>query len=673
MPRTLILTLATTLGVILPCTVGSQAPTDLESRLPATSGVERVRLLARLTDARKLDQPEQALKYGAEALALVRAFPDPPSQISVLDELLWPFMARGQYDSATFYADSGRRMAHSLGDKVGEARALSNLGTLAQRVGDPTRAVDLFGQALVLQRVAGNELQIANSLNNLGFVYSTDLADYGKSLNYHLEALALRERLNDKGSIALSLNNIGIVYERLHDYVHALSYFNRALALRRESGNKARIASTLSNIGDTYLEMGDEAKALVAQREALALRVEVNDKSAIALSHRNIGAIYVADGRLDDADRELTTARRLADEATDKGLGVQVRLSFASLERARGMPANASAQAHEALAIAEAMKSRELIRQAADELAADREAEGRLAEALKSYRRSKAMSDSIFTAETARKIASLEQRFADERRLHELDSLRRSEAELQVKAAHRAYQRDGAIGAALLLGVIGFSLYRRRVERARLAESLSVTDTLTGLRNRRYLQQTIDVDVAASVRRWRSAVVKGVAVDDADLIFLMLDIDHFKAVNDAHGHAVGDQVLIQLGTVLRTTCRDSDVVIRWGGEEFLIVARFTDRNQAEITAERLRQAIERHTVTLANGQTVRVTCSIGYAAFPVNLASPDSVSWEEVIAMADRAAYVAKSRGRNACVSAAVQERRPSGAHAAPAATASSV
>jgi diguanylate cyclase (GGDEF)-like protein len=147
-------------------------------------------------------------------------------------------------------------------------------------------------------------------------------------------------------------------------------------------------------------------------------------------------------------------------------------------------------------------------------------------------------------------------------------------------------------------------------------------------------------------------VVRGHAVDDADLIFLMLDIDHFKAVNDAHGHAVGDQVLVQLGAVLRTTCRDSDVVIRWGGEEFLIVARFTDRNQAEITAERLRQAIERHTITLPNGQTVKVTCSIGYAAFPVNLAAPDAVSWEEVIAMADRAAYAAKGRGRNACVNA---------------------
>jgi diguanylate cyclase (GGDEF)-like protein len=304
------------------------------------------------------------------------------------------------------------------------------------------------------------------------------------------------------------------------------------------------------------------------------------------------------------------------------------------------------------LDIAQAMHSRELVRQANDELATAQEAQGELAAALNSFRRSKAVNDSIFSSEATRRIASLEQRFADERHLHEIDSLKRQQAELQIEAGRRAYQRDGAAGLALLVAVVGFFLYRRRVESHRMAESLSMTDALTGLRNRRYVQQTIDMDVAASVRRWRAATLRGAIVDDADLIFLMIDIDHFKAVNDAHGHSVGDQVLIQLGTVLRTTCRDSDVVVRWGGEEFLVVARFTDRHQSEITAERVRQAIERHTVTLANGQVVRVTCSVGYAAFPVSLAAPDAVSWEEVIAMADRAAYVAKRRGRNATVSA---------------------
>lgn len=647
------ITLATALAVATLGTARAQTAADLEGRLPTLTGLERVKALAKLTDFRKIDQPDLAQKYGVEALQLLKTYPDPTSQVAVLNELLWPHMAAGRYDSATFYADSGRRMAHTLGDRLGEARALSNLGTLAQRQGDPRHAVELFGQALALQRaVGGNEAQVANSLNNLGFVYSTDLADYGKSLSYHLEALAVRERMNDKPAVALSLNNIGIVYERLHDYAHALSFFDRALNLRRELGNKARVASTLNNIGDTYLDKGDYAKALTAQREALALRLEGNDRSAVALSHRNIGMIYLAQKKLDDAVRELSEARDLADQVGDKGLAVQVRLGLAAYERAKGVPHQAATYANEALGIAQGMGSRELVRQSNDELAAAQEAQGQLAEALRSFKRSKAVNDSIFSSDAARKIASLEQKYADERRLHELDSLRRGQTELQLQAERRAYQRDGAAGLAILIGVVGFFLYRRRVEGARLAESLSVTDALTGLKNRRYVHQTIEMDVAASVRRWRAAMVKGLVMDDADLIFLMLDVDHFKTVNDVHGHAVGDQLLTQLGTVLRTTCRDSDVVSRWGGEEFLIVARFTDRNQADYTAERLRQAVERHSMALPNGETVRVTCSIGYAAFPVNLASPDAVSWEAVVAMADQALYAAKAGGRNACVGA---------------------
>jgi two-component system cell cycle response regulator len=627
-------------------------PADLESRLPSLGGIERARALAKLVDAHKVDQPEQALRYGAEALQLFRNYPDATANIATLSELLWPQMIAGRYDSAAFYADSARRFAQRVGDRIGEARAMSNLGSLAQRMGDPKRAVDDFSQSLVLQRAVGNDHEIANSLNNLGFVYSTDLADYARSLGHHLEALSIRERIADRQGIALSLNNIGIVYERLHEYGQALSYFERALRLRRELGNKPRVSSTLSNIGDVYLEKGDYAPALNYHQQALDLRLPSNDRSAIASSHRNIGMVRLAMHDLPGAQRELLEASRISAAVGDRGLAVQVRLSMAAYERARGQPAPAVAYATEALAIADSMSSREMVRQATTELATAQEAQGSLAAALREFKRSKVVSDSIFSAETTRRIASLEQRFSDERRMHTIDSLRRTQAELQLQASQRASQRDGAAGIAILVAVVGFFLYRRRVERALLAESLSVTDALTGLRNRRYVQQTIEMDIAASVRRCRSAAVRGAIVDDADLIFLMLDIDHFKAVNDAHGHSVGDQLLVQIGTVLRTTCRDSDVVVRWGGEEFLIVARFTDRNQGAVTAERLRVAIEKHIMLLLNEQAIRVTCSIGYAAFPLDPINPETSSWEDVISMADQAAYAAKRDGRNRCIPA---------------------
>ena len=556
-------------------------------------------------------------------------------------------MTLGHYDSTTFYADSGRRFAERAGDKVGQARALNNLGALAQRIGDPKRAVDLFNEALAVQRAAGNDRDIANSLNNLGFVYSTDLADYTKSLTYHLEALSIRERLGDKGSIALSLNNIGIVYGRLREYARAQANFDRALTLRQELGNKGRVAATLNNIGDTYLDAGDLLRALAYQRQALDLRAALDDRSAIALSHRNVGAVYLAMHRLPDARRELLEAMEISKGLSDKGLATQIRLTLAACEREGGAPTKAEAYARDALAIAESMSSRELTRRASEELAADEESAGQLADALREFKRSKVVSDSIFSAETARRIAVLEQMFSDERRRRELDSLRRHQAELQVEASERKLQRDVAAGIAILIAIVAFFMYRRRVERTNLAEALSVTDSLTGLWNRRYLQQTLQMEVAASLRRHRVAERNGRTLDDADLIFVMIDIDEFKDVNDQFGHAAGDLLLVQLGAVLRTTCRDSDIVVRWGGDEFMIVARFTNRYQGAATAERLRQAIERHVVTLADGRSIRVTASIGFAAFPFDLSSPESLSWDGVVALADQAAYMAKRDGRN--------------------------
>ncbi len=124
--------LATTLGVLLPYVAGAQAPAELEARLPQLTGVERVRVLAKLADARKMDQPDVARKYADEGLQLLRTYPDPPSQIFILNELLWPHMTAGRYDSATFYADSARRMARRVPPPCGRAggRGLAAIGSV---------------------------------------------------------------------------------------------------------------------------------------------------------------------------------------------------------------------------------------------------------------------------------------------------------------------------------------------------------------------------------------------------------------------------------------------------------------------------------------------------------------------------------------------------------------
>jgi diguanylate cyclase (GGDEF)-like protein len=634
--------------LLLPGDARAQRAPELERALPTLTGVARARALARLTDVYKGDEPARALAYGAEALRIFAHTPDDSAHVATLDEMAWAYMTLAQYDSAVALAERGRRLAERTGQQQGLARAISNLGTIAERRGDPLRAVELFEEALAVQRAIGSPGDVANSLNNLGFVYSTDLAEYGRALDNHLEARRLRAPLGDTAAIALSLNNIGIVYGRLRQYDLALTYFDSALVLRRAEGSKARVAATLNNIGDMYLERGQYARALEAHRQSLRLREEVGDRSFISLSHRNLGVIFLGMGQPDSAHAELAEALRIGDEVGDRGLAVRNLLGMAAVQRVQGREAAGERTARRALALAEAMGSRELRRRAWEELAAVQEARGASSAALASYRRFKALSDSIFDDNMSRRVAGLERRYAEERRRHELAQAQQQEAVAQLAAERRAVQRNTVIAVALLAGLVGVARFRRRAERARMAEELSVTDTLTGARNRRFLLQTIELDVAASVRRHRAAAERGLLADDADLVFYLVDLDHFKRINDEYGHAAGDRLLVELTRVLQRTSRESDVVVRWGGEEFLVLGRFTDREQAAQQAERLRQAVEAHVTVLEGGRALRATCSIGFALFPFVPGDEEVLGWEEVVSLADHGTYAAKRLGRNA-------------------------
>lgn len=212
--------------------------------------------------------------------------------------------------------------------------------------------------------------------------------------------------------------------------------------------------------------------------------------------------------------------------------------------------------------------------------------------------------------------------------------LRRREEELALRVAERTAQLQ-EVSAALEV-------------KSQALELASLTDPLTGLHNRRFLSEHIEADIAQSVRRHEDSLRDGVApADNADLIFFLIDIDYFKQVNDQYGHAAGDAVLRQMRRRLLTTFRESDFVIRWGGEEFLVVARGTHRRKAVELAERARAAVADEPFKLPDGTDLPKTCSIGYACFPPSRHLPQGADWQAVVEIADAALYVVKNRGRN--------------------------
>jgi diguanylate cyclase (GGDEF)-like protein len=168
------------------------------------------------------------------------------------------------------------------------------------------------------------------------------------------------------------------------------------------------------------------------------------------------------------------------------------------------------------------------------------------------------------------------------------------------------------------------------------------------MHNRRFLNERIDTDLALALRRYEDARRRSqLDPDDADLCCFLIDIDHFKEVNDRHGHAAGDAVLVQMRERLLEAFRAADYLVRWGGEEFLVVSRAGSRRHAAQLAERARQAVAQRPFTLPDGQTIVCTCSIGFACFPLSRRFPAAVSWGVVLGLADCGLYAAKRSGRN--------------------------
>lgn len=185
-------------------------------------------------------------------------------------------------------------------------------------------------------------------------------------------------------------------------------------------------------------------------------------------------------------------------------------------------------------------------------------------------------------------------------------------------------------------------------------QAASVTDPLTGLHNRRFLVDQIHTDVAQSRRAYRGDA----EFPNRDIIFMMIDLDNFKQINDTYGHGAGDRVLRGYAELIGEQIRESDYVVRWGGEEFLVVARQAESSQCDVIANRLiRNAREARFVINDKGDTVACSCSMGVAYFPFLRDNPDALNWEQIIDVADIAVYLAKALGRDGWIAIQGTER----------------
>ncbi len=265
------------------------------------------------------------------------------------------------------------------------------------------------------------------------------------------------------------------------------------------------------------------------------------------------------------------------------------------------------------------------------------------------YHRERKLNEEIAAAAHQKSAVELQEKLESEKRLREIELLNRQNDLNSAELENRQLRERiwWLLAAALAVSCLVITLFYRklRVTNGLLAQKnqelnfRSSRDPLTALYNRRYFQDFMrDEHVRPERRRVTDA-------EPSIHALLLIDIDLFKQTNDRYGHAAGDTVLVTVARRLRETLRETDMIVRWGGEEFLVFVPATNAGQLDEIAARIMNAIASEPIEFQRS-LIRVTASIGYAPIPL---PPDDVtlSWERAISLIDMALYMAKLHGRN--------------------------
>lgn len=567
-----------------------------------------------------------------------------------LDELTVGATAAAEHDAAQArsLAERGEVLARRLGDERAVATHLHLLGRASMLEKDYERAETELRRALdEAQRIGAKSLMVRVLRDMVKCAFYTRNQD--AALLRGMQALQLARDSEDRTAEALTHNDLGLVYGNLGDFEGSLEHLLAGLRLMREVGAH-KLASILNNIGNVYLELGDHGEALNFFRSSLDAFRRDGSWQGTAIVLGNVGRAHSGMGAHAEALEAFEQSLAIYDEHADESYEPPGRARAATALAALGRIDEAREQFARALGILERSGHRAFEDEVLSEIGRFHLEQGELDEAICYLLRVLKL---LPAHESTRRVFELHHALSDayERNGDRAAALR------HYKAFHKARQdvSDSAITVRIRGLMLQFDVERarqqeeifrlRNVELAKANEELrqlhasleaknrelhqiSIEDSLTGLFNRRYLDLQLGVEVGRSRRHQRP------------LTAAMCDIDHFKAVNDRHSHAVGDEVLRQIAGILRETARATDIVARYGGEEFVLILPDTDVSGAEILTERLRASVAQHPWDrLAQG--LRITLSIGVAELEPN------ASASALMAAADARLYEAKRAGRD--------------------------
>jgi diguanylate cyclase (GGDEF)-like protein len=570
--------------------------------------------LSALSEQRQWPEDDAALR--AEAEAFSNAAPAGDGRAAPLDAIGAGLLSRGKFPEAEQWFRKALSVYEGSGPTRRRSDYLRNLGVALAQEGKLDQSLEAMLDSQSMREALG----LPDSHLLLG-----NLAGLHLYMERWDRALALAERAiaaspPDSASRTKYINNAGSALFGLGRIDEARVRFEESLALAERLG--APSLSPLNNLAFALLKQGDTREAMRRFEQIEAIATQNHDLALLGVAKKNLGESWIALGDRRRADTFLQAARDIYKESDNRPKAV------------------------------------ELYPVLIDNL----EALGRHAEALQRMREFKALNDEMNSVASNERIAGLEANA----------ELRHKESELAIQKAGLAAQqadierlqaqevserlkRQLLIGAIVALALILMLLARHVRLRARAHNELlrkngeidahlrdlerlndvvrkqSEEDALTGLYNRRHLQALLSHRSAHPDMGY-------------PLLAIVADLDHFKRINDAFGHPVGDKALLHVAGVLRRCQRDGDELIRWGGEEFIWLCRGASEAQAPALCARLQQALADHPLEI-DGHTITLTVSLGFA--PASLWPGREPDVDLAIRLADQAAYCAKAAGRN--------------------------
>jgi len=517
----------------------------------------------------------------------------------------------GQFDAAIAKLDGIAKVVKGSTKPENLMRLEMSYGAIYQSASKFEQALSHCLEALRLTDQLGQRKSLAKirRLATLASLYLI-MQNPEQTLIVTNDALALSSEVDSPRLIATLRQNQALALGDLTRYPEALVAYERALKAAQDANIPKMEALILSNIADLHLRTHNFVQAESTARKALAKAEFVQDETSIFNAKANIGFAMGGQGKISQAmvflSPVLKQSRDLGDKADVEAIVGEISRMYEHAKMYK--------------------------------------------EALEYTREQQKLSNELFRTDRSKTVAALQEQFDADQRKKQIELLAR---ENQIKDADiknsRLQQIVTLLGAMLTIfgGIFIYMLYRKVKQTNQRLEEVnqqlefhSVRDPLTGLYNRRSFLEMMKVRSENILPERREEVS-----DSPDSLIIM-DIDHFKHINDTWGHSAGDAVLVEVAKRLRSAVRDSDMTLRWGGEEFLIYAPKTKPVLLMSLVDRVLKVIG-STPVLVGNNAIPVTVSAGYISLPFSGVPESACNWEKAMQLADMALYMGKVNGRN--------------------------